>query len=77
MMVVGFLSPLALLPQVLNIWSTQSVDGFALLTWIMLAVFNALWALYGYVHKVYPVMFSSAVFSCLQISIVVAILLFR
>ncbi len=51
MYVVGFIAPIALLPQIIQIYSTHSSAGVSLITWLLIAFFNALWALYGLVHK--------------------------
>lgn len=51
MYLVGIFAPLALFPQIIQIYSTQSAAGLSLLTWTLLALFNVLWAAYGAVHK--------------------------
>jgi uncharacterized protein with PQ loop repeat len=75
MLVVGFISPLALIPQVWSIFATGTTEGLSLFTFAVLAMFNSLWALYGYMHRAYPVMISSALFAALQTIIVCAIVI--
>ncbi|MBT9169133.1 MAG: Sugar transporter SemiSWEET [Syntrophomonadaceae bacterium] len=73
---VGVLAPLALLPQILQIYTTKSSAGLSLSTWLLLAVFNVLWALYGAMHKDKHIFFASILMMCFNSVIVVGILLY-
>ena len=57
---VGFFAPLALLPQIFQIYSTKSSVGVSLLTWILLSISSTLWTIYGAVHKDKHILFASA-----------------
>jgi uncharacterized protein with PQ loop repeat len=73
---VGILAPFALVPQILQIYTTRSSAGLSLLTWILLALINMLWALYGAVHKDTHIFFANAFIVLFDIVIVVGILLY-
>ena len=71
---VGVLAPLALLPQILTIYSSHSAAGLSISTWVLLAVVNALWALYGLVHKSRQVFFANFLMTLFDLIIVFGIL---
>jgi len=76
MYAVGICAPIALVPQILEIYTTHSATGVSLLTWILIAFFNALWALYGAVHKDTHIFFANAFVVLFDLIIVVGILLY-
>ncbi len=71
MYAVGIGAPLALVPQILQIYTTKSGAGLSLSTWLLLAVFNILWATYGALHKDTHIFFAN-VFMALFNSIIIA-----
>ncbi|MCX6786626.1 MAG: SemiSWEET family transporter [Candidatus Kaiserbacteria bacterium] len=73
---VGIIAPIALVPQILQIYTTRSAAGVSLLTWILIAIFNALWALYGAVHKDRQLFFANAFVVLFDLIIVVGILMY-
>ncbi|HQT82971.1 MAG TPA: SemiSWEET family transporter [Candidatus Paceibacterota bacterium] len=73
---VGVLAPLALLPQVIQIYTTKSAAGLSLSTWALLTFFNALWVLYGVVHRDKPIILTNILFTILNATIVVGVLLY-
>lgn len=73
---VGVFAPLALVPQILQIYTTKSGDGISLSTWLLLTLFNILWAIYAVVHKDKHILFANilmAIFNCI---IVVGVLMY-
>ncbi len=76
MYVVGIISPLALLPQILQIYNTKSSVGVSLLTWVLLAVANVLWIIYALVHKDKILLFSSGLMIVFHLAIVAGILMY-
>lgn len=73
---VGIAAPIALVPQILQIYTTKSAAGISLLTWLLLALFNALWAVYGVAHKDKQLIFANALIVLFDLIIVVGILLY-
>jgi uncharacterized protein with PQ loop repeat len=51
----GVLGPLFTIPQVYQIYSTQSAGDIAPLSWLVWALFDLPWILYGFVHKEFPI----------------------
>ena len=73
---VGILAPLALLPQIIEIYSTKSSQGVSFSTWFLLMCINILWALYGAVHKDKHILLANALFLCFHLVIVAGLLLY-
>jgi len=73
---VGILAPIALVPQILQIYTTKSSTGISLFTWLLLALINALWAFYGLVHKDSQLIFANALITLFDLIIVVGILMY-
>ncbi|MDO8408051.1 MAG: SemiSWEET family transporter [bacterium] len=71
---VGLLQPVALLPQVAAIYLDGSKSGVSLSTWLMLTVFNTLWATYGYLHHDRLIMTANILLTILDIAIVAGVL---
>lgn len=77
MYAVGFFVPIALVPQVIQIYSTKDSAGVSLMTWILLSVANALWAVYATVHKDTQLIIASSLVTIFDIIIVVGVLLYQ
>lgn len=77
MYVVGLLGPLALFPQVIEVFSSHSVAGLSLLTWVLLACINVMWLFYGVLHRAYPIVVANMGMAVLNVSIVIGILMYR
>ena len=74
---IAFLAPLALLPQVLQLYSTRDVSSLSLPTWVALCLLNVIWLYYGFVHREKPIMVTNIMFGFLNFSIAVGVILFR
>lgn len=73
---VGLFAPIALLPQIVQIYSTKSGEGLSLATWVMLAVMNLLWALYASVHKDKQLLFANVLVGLCNVTIVAGPLMY-
>lgn len=51
---VGILGPLATIPQVYKIYAFEDATGISPLSWILWAVMDIPWILYGLAHREYP-----------------------
>jgi len=77
MYAVALIAPVALMPQVYQIFAYQDVGGLSLLTHLSLACFNILWIMYGMLHKAIPIVIANTAFFILNAASVYAILIFR
>jgi uncharacterized protein with PQ loop repeat len=73
---VGIIAPIALLPQIIQLYTTKSSAGISLLTWFFLALINTLWAIYAMAHKDKQLLFASIFMALFDLIIVVGILLY-
>ena len=76
MYVVGIFAPLALLPQILKLYRTQSAEGLSLLTWVLVASINSLWALYGLAHKDKQLFLANLLMVTANVTIIIGVLLY-
>ena len=74
MYAVGLLAPLALLPQIIQIYSTKTSGGVSLTTWVLLTIVNVLWTIYAAAHKDKQLFFASILLFFFDIAIVVGLL---
>src|SRR3989344_6997499 len=73
---VGVFAPLALVPQILQIYTTKSSVGISLSTWLLLTLFNILWATYAVVHKDKHILFANILMAVFNGVIVVGVLMY-
>lgn len=76
MYAVGVGAPLALVPQILQIYTTKSGAGLSLSTWLLFIVFNILWATYGAAHKDKHIFFANISMALFNSVIVAGVLLY-
>lgn len=77
MYVVAIITPLLLLPQVYELYTSHDAAGLNLLTWSLLAAVKLLWVLYGIAHRAYPILISNLIFTVIDGLIISGIILFR
>jgi MtN3 and saliva related transmembrane protein len=71
---VGLIQWTALLPQIVSVYVYHQTSGISIPTWTLLAFFNALWAIYGLVHKEKPILISNLLMGTLDLLVVVGVL---
>jgi len=76
MYAVGFVAPLALLPQIFQIYSTKSSVGASLPTWSLLMLSSSLWFLYAVVHKDKHLLFANSLMIVFYAVIVTGLILY-
>jgi len=76
MYAVGIGAPLALVPQILQIYTTKSSVGISISTWLLLTLFNILWAIYAVVHKDRHILFANILMAVFNGVIVVGVLMY-
>ncbi|MFA6279064.1 MAG: SemiSWEET family transporter [Candidatus Paceibacterota bacterium] len=73
---VGLFAPVVLIPQILQIYTTQDASGISLTTWALFVVVNILWAFYGAVHKDKHIFFANILMMVANLIVVIGILLY-
>jgi uncharacterized protein with PQ loop repeat len=76
-MIVAAVQPIMVLPQVIQIFSTQSAADVSLLTWGALLIFNASNLNFGLVYGIKPQIINNAIWVVVDALVVVGVLLYR
>lgn len=74
---VAIVTPLALLPQVFQLFTYKDAAGLSLLTWVLLGCLNFLWIVYALVHKEKPILLANVLMGILNFTLVCGIVLYR
>jgi uncharacterized protein with PQ loop repeat len=69
-------APVALLPQVMQVFATHDVASLSLPTWALLALFNVLWIIYGIAHRDAPIYLTNFLLAMLNFAVVAGILMY-
>ena len=73
---VGFVMPVALVPQVVAVYVSHDTAGISIATWLLLTLFNVLWAIYGILHRDVPIAIANTLLTVFDIAIVLGVLLY-
>jgi uncharacterized protein with PQ loop repeat len=73
----SILGPLVILPQLIQIWLYQNVQGVSTLTWSLLAVGSFLWFLYGLMHDEKPLALANFMLVICDVLVVVGVFINR
>jgi len=73
---IGILGPILVLPQLLKIWTTQDATGVSLITWTVWVFVDIVWIVYGFAHKVMPIIVSHVAYTLTTAGVVLGILLY-
>ncbi|MBT5016343.1 hypothetical protein HOM98_02560 [Candidatus Peregrinibacteria bacterium] len=73
---IGILGPIITLPQLSKIWLSQDAGGLSLITWTVWLFVDSIWILYGFAHKIWPIVFSHTAYFVIQTGVVIGILLY-
>jgi len=73
---ISLIGPVAMLPQVYDVFARQSASGLSLTTWSLWTLLAIVWIYYGYVHKEKPILFANIAYFVLQGLVVFGILIY-
>lgn len=73
---VGILLPFMVSVQAFKIWHEKNAESIALPTFVALTFGNALWVVYGFVHKEPPILITHLLFTLVNIAIVLGTILY-
>jgi MtN3 and saliva related transmembrane protein len=68
--------PLTALPQVIQIYTTQSAAGVSLLTWLMFMALGSIFLAYGIVHRIKPFIVTQILWFIVDFLVVIGVLLY-
>ena len=73
---VAIVAPLALLPQVIQLYVTHDASALSISSFFLLAFLNSLWIIYGLIHREMPIVVSSLLFTIFHIVIISGIVMY-
>jgi uncharacterized protein with PQ loop repeat len=76
-LVVGILGPVMTLPQILKIFVDKNASGVSAITWLLFAVFDIPWIVYGFVHKEKPILISYILWFTTNTIVVIGTLMYQ
>lgn len=71
---MAFVEPLIGLPQVVQIFATQSAKDLSLSSWVGYQIMTVLWLIYGITHKEKPIIFYQGAWIVVQTLIIIGII---
>lgn len=75
--IAAIVGPLFTLPQVIEIWKTQSAGSVSIFTWVLFTTVSLTWMYYGYVHKEKPIMISNGLWTFMYLLVIISALIFN
>lgn len=76
LIIIAAVGPIVSVPQIIKLYETRAVEGFSIITWILLAVMNIFWIIYGIVHKEKPLVISYSLWFISNSLMVLGIILY-
>ena len=73
---IGIIGPVALLPQIHEIYTTKNTAGISIMTWLLITLFNMLWMVYGAIHKDKQLFFANVLVVIFDLILVIGILVY-
>lgn len=77
MSLIAIVSPLTIIPQIIQIYQTKDVEGISLITWVFSVLTSLTWIIYGFHHKDKPIIFNSIMGAVFCSLIAFGVLLYR
>ena len=74
---VAVVAPLALVPQVWQLYATHNASSISMPTWAILVFFNMLWIFYGWVHRDKPIIITNIMFGFFNFLVALGVILYR
>ncbi len=73
-MLLGFVEPLFVLPQLYQIYNTQDASGLSLLTWSLYVLSSVVFMVWGFRRRLKPIYLPQAAWIVFEIMIVIGII---
>lgn len=75
--VIGIISPLLALPQIIQIWVNRDAGGVSFITWGGLTITSIFWIIYGCLHKETPIIVAYVLSAIVNAAVALGVLLYR
>ena len=75
--IASLAGPLTALPQIIQIFSTQSAMGVSIWSWVMGLGFSAIWITYALFYKIRPILIQQALWVMIDLILIVGIMMYN
>jgi uncharacterized protein with PQ loop repeat len=75
-LVAGIVGPFTVLPQVWQIFTTQSASGVSLISWALIFIVTLPWVFYGFAHRDRSIIASFILWEIVNALVVIGVLLY-
>jgi uncharacterized protein with PQ loop repeat len=75
--IIAIAGPFMTLPQIYQIFTTKSVSGVSLLTWVSYLLMATCWIFYGIKQKDKPIIVNNILWAIFEILVITGILLYN
>lgn len=75
--IASFAGPMTALPQIYQIFSTQSAAGVSIWGWVMGLGFSAIWITYALFYGLKPILVAQSLWIMVDVSIITGILMYN
>jgi len=75
-LVVGILGPLTAIPQIIKIYTLHNATGVSLYSWLLPAILDVPWVVYGIVHGERPIFVTYLLWIMANLLVVIGILMY-
>jgi len=72
--VIGLISPIMTIPQVVTVWTTTNTQAISLPTWVTYIFISFAWVIYGVYRKEAPIIAANVLFLILDTALVIGML---
>ena len=74
--IVGVIGPFTVIPQIYEIFTTQTAANVSLVTWLLIFIVTFPWILYGIAHKEKSIIVSFILWEIANLLVVIGVLLY-
>ena len=72
----GVIGPLTTIPQILKIYTTHDASGVSLLTWLLPAILDIPWIVYGFAHRERPIVITYSLWLVANLVVALGVVLY-
>jgi len=76
LVIVAIIGPLAMLPQLWNIFVLKTAGGIAVMSFLIWAIMDIPWILYGMVHKERPILIAYFLWFTMNLAVAIGAIMY-
>lgn len=74
---VALVGPIMTLPQLYLVWVQKTTSGVSIASWVGYSLFNAVWIVYGLIHRDKPIILCNIAWVVVQSLVVLGVLIYK